>query len=472
MSLVKRVITALLLTGAAALLLASSTLAQERVGVVTTIEGLATVARVSLPEPRPLQFKDDLFLRDRVTTGECSLVRVLLGGKATVTARERSVLTITEVPGVATINLGAGRIAVAVAKGLMKPGEVIEIKTPNAVTAIRGTVVIAEVSPVPEGHRSTITILRGLVDVTKLDQVGALTGPAVKVGALERVTVVSSQPVPAPEKITKEGASSLASDFSLVPKNAPAASTAALSAEVKDISLREALQLVGGGTRTASTSGTGSTTGGPAATGTVTTVAGGVASTANGTAGAVSNTVSGLTGAATNTPNGVTGGVSNTLNGVTGAVSNTLNGVTAGATGALTGVTGGVTGALTGVTGGATATLTGVTGGATGALTGVTGALTGVTGGVTGTLTGVTGGVTGLLPGVTGGATGGLTGVTGGATGTPTGLTSAVTPTIAPPVTSPVTSPVTNLVTTVTNTVTTVTNPVTNSILPGLLRRP
>ena len=443
MSLVKRVITALLLTGAAALLLASSTLAQERVGVVTTIEGLATVARVSLPEPRPLQFKDDLFLRDRITTGERSLVRVLLGGKATVTARERSVLTITEVPGVATINLGAGRIAVAVAKGLMKPGEVIEIKTPNAVTAIRGTVVIAEVSPVPEGHRSTITILRGLVDVTKLDQVGALTGPAVKVGALERVTVVSSQPVPAPEKITKEGASSLASDFSLVPKNAPAASTAALSAEVKDISLREALQLAGGGTRTASTSGTGSTTAGPAATGTVTTVAGGVPSTANGTAGAVSNTVSGLTGSATNTLNGVTGGVSNTLNGVTGAVSNTLNGVTAGATGALTGVTGGVTGAFTGVTGGVTGTLTGVTGGATGALTGVTG-----------------------------GVTGALTGVTGGATGAPTGLTSTVTPTIAPPVTSPVTSPVTNLVTTVTNTVTTVTNPVTNSILPGLLRKP
>src|SRR6266446_8094459 len=43
MSLVKRVIAALLLTGAAALLLASSTLAQERVGVVTTIEGIATV---------------------------------------------------------------------------------------------------------------------------------------------------------------------------------------------------------------------------------------------------------------------------------------------------------------------------------------------------------------------------------------------------------------------------------------------
>jgi hypothetical protein len=340
MSLVKRVIAALLLTGAAALLLASSTLAQERVGVVTTIEGLATVARVSLLEPRPLQFKDDLFLRDRITTGERSLVRVLLGGKATVTARERSVLTITEVPGVATINLGAGRIAVAVAKGLMKPGEVIEIKTPNAVTAIRGTVVIAEVSPVPEGHRSTITILRGLVDVTKLDQVGALTGPAVKVGALERVTVVSSQPVPAPEKITKEGASSLASDFSLVPKNAPAASTAALSAEVKDISLREALQLAGGGTRTASTSGPGSTSAGQSVTGTVSTVVGGVTNTVTGVA---VDGVTSLTGSATSTLSTVTGSATSTLSTVTASATSTLTGVTGGATGTLTGVTNTVT---------------------------------------------------------------------------------------------------------------------------------
>jgi hypothetical protein len=245
MSLVKRVIAALLLTGAAALLLASSALAQERVGVVTNIEGFATVARVALPEPKPLHFKDDLFLRDRITTGERSIVRVLLGGKATVTARERSVLTITEVPGVATINLGAGRIAVAVAKGLMKPGEVIQIKTPNAVTAIRGTVVIAEVEPVPQGYQSTITILRGLVDVTRLDPAGALTGPAVKVGALERVTVVNAQPVPSPQKITRDAASHLAADFSVVPKNAPAASAEALGAEVKDITMRDAMQIIG-----------------------------------------------------------------------------------------------------------------------------------------------------------------------------------------------------------------------------------
>jgi hypothetical protein len=306
------------------------------------------------------------------------------------------------VPGLATIHLGSGRAAVAVVKSLMKPGEVIEIRTPNSVTAIRGTVVIAEVSPAPDGYRSTITILKGLVDVTKLDQTGALSGPAVKVGALERVTVIGGRPVPAPEKITQEAASALASDFSAVPRTAPAASTEALSAEAKRISLREAIQLTGGATQTASpTASVDATTAGAGQT--VTTVVGGVANTANGTVNAVGNAVTSLTG-----------GAANTLNGVTGGVSNTLGAVTGGATGALSGVTGGATGALTGVTGAATGALTGVTGGATGALT---------------------------------------------------GLTSTVTQTVAPPVTSPVTNLVTTVTNPVNTVLSPVTNTILPNLL-------
>jgi hypothetical protein len=299
---------------------------------------------VALPEPKPLHFKDDLFLRDRITTGERSIVRVLLGGKATVTARERSVLTITEVPGVATINLGAGRIAVAVAKGLMKPGEVIQIKTPNAVTAIRGTVVIAEVEPLPQGYQSTITILRGLVDVTRLDPAGALTGPAVKVGALERVTVVNAQPVPAPQKITRDAASRLAADFSFVPKNAPAASADALGAEVKDITMRDAMQIIGA-VSPAPATGTSGQGGGPGTTG-----QGGPSTAGQGVTGGVSAAVGGVTNTATGALGAVTGGVTGTLNGVTGGVTGTLNGVTGGVTGTLNGVTGAATGAVTGLT--------------------------------------------------------------------------------------------------------------------------
>lgn len=222
MGLAKRVIGALLLTGAAALFLASLAFAQERVGVVTNIEGTAMVARSTPPQPQPLQFKDGVYVYDRITTGERSMVRVLLGGKATVTARERSVLTITEVPGTSTITLGSGRISVAVSKGLMKAGEIVEIKTPNAVTAIRGTVVVADVTPTVNGVRSTITVLRGLVDVTRLDQAtGQRVGSPVDVAGLQTITAVGAKPLSRPVSITPDEGKQLAGEFHIVPRNAP-----------------------------------------------------------------------------------------------------------------------------------------------------------------------------------------------------------------------------------------------------------
>jgi hypothetical protein len=312
MSLAMRVIAALLLTGAAALLLASSAMAQERVGVVTNIEGTAVVARLTEPQAQPLRFRDDVFLRDRITTGERSFVRVLLGGRATVTARERSILSITEVPGVATIQLGEGRISVAVSRALMKPGQVIEIKTPNAVTAIRGTFVVAEVVPMGAGHHSTITIVRGLVDVTRLDATAGPVGPAVKVGALQRVTVTGSGPVSTPEMITPEAASRLASGFSLVPKEVPAASMAPLNAALKEGAIREALRAASGTTQPPSPGG------GP---GVVTT------SAVNNVTEAVSNTVTGVTGAATSPVGGLTGAATGAVGGLTGAATGAVGGL-------------------------------------------------------------------------------------------------------------------------------------------------
>jgi hypothetical protein len=304
MSLAMRVIAALLLTGAAALLLASSAMAQERVGVVTNIEGTAVVARLTEPQAQPLRFKDDVFLRDRITTGERSFVRVLLGGRATVTARERSILSITEVPGLATIQLGEGRISVAVSRALMKPGQVIEIKTPNAVTAIRGTVVVAEVAPMGASHRSTITILRGLVEVTGLDATGGLVGPAVKVGALERVAVTGSGPVSTPETITPEAARRLASEFSLVPKDVPSASREPLNAALKAAATQDALEAARASIRTPPTT--------TSTSGTVTTTTSTVTETA-------SRTASDVTGAATGTVKGLTGTATGALGGLTSA---------------------------------------------------------------------------------------------------------------------------------------------------------
>ena len=115
--------------------------AQDAVGVVTTLDGRANVARPTLTTPVSLKFKDDVFVRDKISTQEKSLVRVLLGGKAILTVRELSEVTITEDAGRAVVTLPDGKVVLAVAKQRMRPGESIEIHTPNAVAAVRGTIV-------------------------------------------------------------------------------------------------------------------------------------------------------------------------------------------------------------------------------------------------------------------------------------------------------------------------------------------
>ena len=137
----------------------------QPVGVVTTLTGQATLARTALPQPVALKFKDDVFERDRISTGEKSIVRVLLGGKAIVTVRELSVVTITEEPGRAVVDLASGKIGVAVAKPRMRPGETLEIRTPNAVAAVRGTGFTAETQMVNGVQLTEYDVESGTVEL-------------------------------------------------------------------------------------------------------------------------------------------------------------------------------------------------------------------------------------------------------------------------------------------------------------------
>jgi len=210
-----------LLSMLSALAIAMPAMAQERVGVATTVVGPVTVTRVAA-SPTPLKFKDDVFLNDRVATGERAFARMLLGGKAIITARERSVVTITEVPGLSTIDVASGRISVAVDKSRMRPGELVEIKTPNAVSGIRGTIVVAEVS----GGVSTITVLRGLVDVYRRDPATRnAIGQATPVGVRETVTVKGDVLPGRPQTITADQARRLSSDFTAPVQPVPPAET-------------------------------------------------------------------------------------------------------------------------------------------------------------------------------------------------------------------------------------------------------
>jgi hypothetical protein len=172
-----------------------------KAGVVTTLEGNVTARRVALPNPVPLQFKSDVFLQDQVATGDKSLARMLLGGKAVVTVRERSLLTLTEVPGKSTIDLETGKFSLAVAREKMRPGEEILIRTPNAVAGVRGTVVVTDVSRQGAqltGAPAVVTrfyVLRGTITVQQLDPVTKQPiGALLTVGTLESYTVAGAAP--------------------------------------------------------------------------------------------------------------------------------------------------------------------------------------------------------------------------------------------------------------------------------------
>ncbi len=217
---------AVLASAIATLATASLAAAQERAGVVTTLEGKVTVVRASSPELTPLKFRDAIFVRDRIATGKESFARILLGGKAVVTIREFSAVTITEVPGVATVAVGSGRVAVAVARERMRPGDLVEVRTPNAVAGIRGTVIVAEVF---DARHSVITVLKGVIDVTRLDA-GRAAGPATVLNALQQVTITGSNPVSAPQPISIDAAQKMGADFRAAPpRSAPRATTAAVS---------------------------------------------------------------------------------------------------------------------------------------------------------------------------------------------------------------------------------------------------
>jgi hypothetical protein len=188
--------------------LAAPAWAQEKVGVVTTVVGPVSVARTSMA-PAALKFKDDVFVNDRVTTGDEAMTRILLGGKVIVTARERSTLTITEVPGLATIDLGTGRIAVAVDRTRMKPGERVDVRTPHAVAGVRGTVLVVEA----KANTSTVTVLKGLVEVARLDASGRPVGAITPVAAQQAVSVRNNVLPARPQAITPGRSQELSKEF-------------------------------------------------------------------------------------------------------------------------------------------------------------------------------------------------------------------------------------------------------------------
>jgi len=375
--------------------------------------------------PVALRMRDEIFVRDRISTEPHSLVRVLLGGKALVTVRELSVLTITEDAGRVTVDLQSGKIGVAVVKSRMRPGEVIEIRSPNATAAVRGTVFVVEVDPAKAepstGAPPTTTrvhLFHGALDVSaRLDP----AQPTVRLAELQSV-VVSGNALGAVQKISREQVAALTRDLKPQPTQNPDAPTEFTSDLVareqgRAVVLASSLLAPLGPALPGKLKAVQATTNG--VTGLVTNVTGNTAETlerlmdslglvdnVGDTLGAVGGTVANLG----DTLGGAVGGAGNTLNGVAGVAGGTVSGL-GGSVGRVGGAVGGLTGAVGGV-GGAVGGLTGAVGGVGGAVGGLTGAVGGVAGAVGG-LGGAVGGAVGGGGGAIGGAVGGGAGTTG-----------------------------------------------------------
>jgi hypothetical protein len=143
--------------------------AQQAVGVVTALQGQAQLTRAG--SQSGLRFKDNLILRDTVDTSTRSAVRILFGAKSTLTLRELSHFEVREevLPtGAARTNysLSSGAGLVHVVRQLMNPGDEVQIQTPNAVAAVRGTTIHAQYTP--ELTQSIFTLLTGNSIITPL----------------------------------------------------------------------------------------------------------------------------------------------------------------------------------------------------------------------------------------------------------------------------------------------------------------
>jgi hypothetical protein len=136
------------------------------VGLVSALVGEGTITHSADAGPEPLRLDEEVFLKDRIATGERSVARVLFGGRITVTIRERSIVTITDDPVHPRVELEGGKLAFKVHPNGLRPGEVAEIHTPNTIVGIRGSLVVAEVTGTAANPDSAITVLEANHPIT------------------------------------------------------------------------------------------------------------------------------------------------------------------------------------------------------------------------------------------------------------------------------------------------------------------
>jgi hypothetical protein len=110
----------------------------------------------------------------------------------------------------------------------MRAGDSVEVKTPNAVAGIRGTILIAEVAQESGSRANTqFTLMTGIVDVSGLDAAtGRATGARVTMQPLQTLGVTGFTRPTAPRNISRTDAQAVASAYKVSVPAPPAAANA------------------------------------------------------------------------------------------------------------------------------------------------------------------------------------------------------------------------------------------------------
>jgi hypothetical protein len=126
------------------------------IGVVTAVSGPVSMIRAAA-QPQPLKFRDQLQWRDVVETKKDGSARILLLGTTSVTVRELSRLELREEALAAgkkyTVSVVSGKVRATVERTLLGKGEEVEVHSPNAVAAVRGTDLVVEIAEQPARAR-------------------------------------------------------------------------------------------------------------------------------------------------------------------------------------------------------------------------------------------------------------------------------------------------------------------------------
>ena len=200
------------------LLLGGVAHAQSPAGTVAALQGTAEAQHGGQTTWRQLALRTDVFVGERVRTGDASRLKLLMRDDSVITLGARSELTIDEQVvreqgGISRLGALVGAVRAVVTDRYGNRGASFEVKTPTAVAGVRGTGFVVLVD---DGGKRTRVV--GLYDVTWVRSITDTRGRSeVRIGPGQITEVVAGAQPTAPRDLGDAERDALVAPTTIVP---------------------------------------------------------------------------------------------------------------------------------------------------------------------------------------------------------------------------------------------------------------